>query len=101
MTIEINQLNLAKSQPKKLFFAFDKLKTNYPVSSSLFGRAYTPSQLQTGLGPKVYHITTVLDAGSDVVKLVSRFRHPKPSDLVRHVMPHVLGTILGRGLPFV
>ena len=28
------------------------------VGSSLFGKASTPGQTQTGLGPRVYHFTT-------------------------------------------
>ena len=36
------------------------------------------------------------DAGSDVIK----FRHPKPSDLVLHVVPDVWGTLLVHGLRF-
>ena len=75
-------------------------------NSSLFGRASTPGQSQTGLGPRVYpFITTVLpgsDAGSNVFKPASiEFRHPKPSDLVAHKMSNVFGTLLERSLRFV
>ena len=43
---------------------------------SLFGRAFTTGQTQTGLGPRAYPFTNQLpgsDAGSDVVKPASSF----------------------------
>ena len=47
-------------------------------------------------------VLLVSDAGSDVVKLLSiEFCHPKPSDLLLHVVPDVCGTRLERGLRFV
>ena len=65
-----------------------------------FERASTRGQTQTGLGPRFILLlsqTAVLpgsDVGIDGLKANIRFRRPKPSDFVLHVVPDVWDTLV-------
>ena len=77
------------------------------MPSSLFERASTPGQTQTGWGPRVYPFTT---PGCCIAQnrcwqywcsASIKFCYPKLPDLMLHVVPDVWGMLLECGLWFV